>query len=150
MSTQPATAPPAAPGAGPAPGQADYEDRGPGHAAGNLTKAPELRMTNDGRPVTTLRLADTPREWDKQAGVWVDLPTVYTDVQCWGRTAENVVECLLKGDRVAAVGRWQCRSWHDAQGARQERVTLVARDIGPSLLFRMANPDRSSATRRPG
>lgn len=112
-----------------------YTDKGEGAISGNITKEPELRFTGDGKPLVVLRVAESIRQRDDESGEWKDGPTAYYDVTAWGKQAENVAECLVKGDRVAVVGRWQQQDYSDAQGAPQTKMVLVARDIGPSLLF---------------
>lgn len=119
-----------------------YTDLGPGAFGGNLTKAPELRFTSEGKPIAVMRLADTPRVKDPATGQWADGATVYADVQVWNQAAYHAVEHLIRGDRVAAVGRWQSRKWHNSQGEQHERISLIARDLGPSLLFKPATVHR--------
>ena len=48
---------------------------------GNLAADPELRHTNGGRAVTSLRVAANPRRYDRQGGQWVDGATNYFDVE---------------------------------------------------------------------
>lgn len=120
----------------------EYEDRGAGSLAGNLTRDPELRFTPGGRPVASLRVAETPRVLNRRTQRWEDGETVFHDVTLWSDQAENAAECLQKGDRVVAVGRWQSRTYTDRDGAVQERIALRADDLGPSLKFRMATPAR--------
>ena len=119
------------------------EDRGPGSVAGNITKDPELRYTNNGKAVSNLRLAASERVKDDKTGQWKDGPVAFYDVQCWGNLAENVCEYLSKGDRVVAEGRWAATHWEDKEGKIQERVYLRARDLGPSMMFRGAQVVRS-------
>lgn len=118
------------------------EDRGPGSVTGNMTRDPDLRYTNAGRPVTNLRIASSERVLDEQTGQWKDGPTVYYDLQAWGNLAENIVNNLEKGDRIVAEGRWRVNRFEDKGGVIQERVYLNARDLGPSMIFRGARPDR--------
>lgn len=117
-------------------GRQSFTDLGDGHVSGNLTRDPELRFTTTGKPLASIRVADTPRVYDQGSGEWMDGPTVYQDVTIWGPMGERVAERLVKGDRICATGRWQQRSWTDAEGLTQSRKSLIARDIGPSLLAR--------------
>lgn len=112
-----------------------YTDRGPGAAAGNLTRDPELRYTPAGRAIASLRLADTERVQAKGGSGWTDGPTSFYDVMVWGDQAERACGHLRQGDRVAAVGRWQDQEWTDPEGKERSRLVLVARDLGASLLF---------------
>jgi single-strand DNA-binding protein len=117
-------------------------DRGPGSVAGNVTKDPDLRYTPQGRAVTTVRVAASSRVRNDRTGEWEDGPTEYFDVTAWGQLAENIIESLQKGDRIVAEGRWVANSWVDNDGVEHERITLTARDLGPSMLFRCARPVR--------
>ena len=56
---------------------------------GNLTRDPELRSTNSGLPVCSLRVACNTRR--KQGDEWVDKPN-YFDVTVFGKQGENVAE----------------------------------------------------------
>lgn len=120
-----------------APPRAEKErkDLGPGSLAGNLTADPALRYTPNGRAVASLRVAVTPRVKDAKSGQWKDGPAQFFDVTAWGQLAENCVQYLAKGHRIVADGQWESRSWEDTEGVIQERVGLVARDLGPSMLF---------------
>lgn len=113
-----------------------YQDIGPGSLSGNLTRPAELRYTPEGRAVVTLRIAETERVRDEETGSWSDGETQFYDVVIWGDQGEHAAECLDKGDRIAAVGSWQEQKWTDDQGQERSKTVLVARDVGPSLLFR--------------
>ena len=119
------------------------DDRGPGSVSGNLTKDPDLRWTNGGTAVSNLRIASSERIKDSKTGEWKDGPTAYFDVTCWGRLAENVCEVLQKGDRIVAEGRWVSNTYENSEQQIVERITLRARDLGPSMAFRTARPDRA-------
>lgn len=114
------------------------DDRGPGSVAGNLTKDPELRYTANGTPVSNLRVAVSERIQAADTGEWIDGPTSYFDVQCWGQLAENAVNYLERGARIVAEGRWVSNAWVDKDGENQERIVLRARDLGPSMAYRGA------------
>lgn len=113
-----------------------YEDVGPGFVSGNLTRPPELRYTPEGRAVVTLRIAETERQRDEDTGEWKDGETQFWDVIIWGDQGEHAAEDLDKGDRIAAVGSWQKQNWTDQEDQPRSKTVLVARDVGPSLLFR--------------
>lgn len=124
------------------PGGTTYEDKGDGWVAGNLTRQPELRYTPGGRAVASMRVAETSRVKNAQTGKWEDGPTEFSDVTAWGEQAEHLIESLSKGDRIVAVGTWQEQSWADKDGQQHSKMVLVARDLGPSLLFRQATVNR--------
>tara|TARA_R110000824_G_scaffold2991_5_gene13698 strand:+ start:6149 stop:6580 length:432 start_codon:yes stop_codon:yes gene_type:complete len=61
---------------------------------GNLTKDPELRSLNDGKAVTTLRVAvNSGRD-----------QTIYVNVTVWDKPAENCCTYLKKGSPVTVRG----------------------------------------------
>ena len=113
-------------------------DEGPGSLAGNLTRDPELRYTPQGKPVVSLRVAVSDRVKDPDTGKWSDAPAEFFDVAAWGDFAERIAEHLSKGQRIVCEGRWESQEWEDPEGKVQTRVVLVARDLGPSLVFRGA------------
>lgn len=115
--------------------QGDRADLGPGSLSGNLTKDPELRYTQQGRAVASMRLAVTDRVKDPDGDRWKDGETRFFDVAAWGQLGERAANCLAKGDRVVCDGQWESRAWEDKDGNTQEAIALVARDLGPSLLF---------------
>ena len=125
----------------------DAEELGEGHISGNLTQDPELRYTPTGRAVTKMRLAYSQRVKNPGTNRWEDGPPEYYDIDVWGKQGENCAEAFIRGDRVVAVGTWFRRSWTTRDGEQRTSVTLTARDIGPSCLFRQVSINR---TRRSG
>lgn len=122
-----------------------YEDQGPGGAAGNLTRNPELRFTPAGRAIASMRIADTERIQAKGGSGWTDGPTTFYDLMVWGDQAIRAADHLQQGDRVAAIGRWQLQKWTDPEGTERTRTVLVCRDLGASLLFKAVSILRTQA-----
>ena len=112
--------------------------------AGNLGSDPEIRFTPSGKAVVTLSVATNPRRYDKDTGQWETLDTVWVRVIVWEDMAENVAECLRKGDRVLAFGRWQTREFEDREGEQRSITELIAEEIGPSLRWSVFPPDGDS------
>lgn len=119
-----------------------YTDLEDGYLSGNMTRDAELRFTPEGRAVATLRVAETLRVKDPKSEQWGDGPTNFYDVTVWGEQAQNVSEDLVSGDRIVVVGKWQKQEWTADDGSDKEKLVLVARDIGPSLLFKRATVQR--------
>lgn len=86
---------------------------------GNLGADPEIRFTQDGRPIATLRLATTD-SWKDQQGQ-VQERTEWHRVVIFGKVAEIAQQYLRKGSKVYIEGQLQTRKWTDNQG--QERYT---------------------------
>jgi single-strand DNA-binding protein len=94
---------------------------------GNLTKDPELRSTQGGTSVCSLRVAVNTRRKDA-SGEWVDKPN-YFDVTVWGAQGENCSTYLSKGRPVAVDGRLEWREWEDKQGNKRQSVDIVADSV---------------------
>jgi hypothetical protein len=62
--------------------------------AGNLVDTPELRFTNNGTPVTNLRVAVTQRI--QQDGEWRDGDTSFFKVNVWRGQAEHLADSLSR------------------------------------------------------
>lgn len=114
------------------------ESLGEGHISGNLTQDPELRFTPTGRAVAKLRVAYAQRVKDPATNQWQDGEPQFYDIDVWGRQGENCAEALQRGDRIVAVGEWFRRRWTDREDKPRTSITLTARDIGPSMLFKLA------------
>lgn len=120
----------------------DRADKGAGSLAGNITRDPELRYTENGKAVVSIGVAFAERVKNAKTGVWEDGDTAFYEIQAWGNLAENICQELQRGDRIVAEGRWQEQSWEDKQGSIQTKVVLVARDLGPSMMFKAASVKR--------
>ena len=110
---------------------------------GNLTEDPEVRFTQGGAAVANLRVAVTTRIKDDQG--WKDGDTSYFRVTVWRTLAEHAADSLSKGDRVIVCGRLKTRTWETPEGETRTVVELDAEDIGPSLKWATAKPERASA-----
>lgn len=111
---------------------------------GNLTADPELRFTPSGAAVANFTIASTPRTYDKQAGEWRDGDALFLRCNVWRAAAENVAESLTRGTRVIAQGRLKQRSFETKEGEKRTVVELEVDEVGPSLKFAQAFPQRTS------
>ena len=94
---------------------------------GNLTKDPELRHTQSGMAVCSLRLAVNTRRKD-ETGQWVDKPN-YFDITVWGNQGERCAQYLSKGRPVAIDGRLEWREWEAQDGSKRQAVEVVAESV---------------------
>ena len=94
---------------------------------GNLTRDPELRSTQGGTSVCSLRIASNTRRKDA-SGNWVDKPN-YFDVTVWGAQGENCAQYLSKGRPVAIDGRLEWREWQDQQGNKRQSIEIIADSV---------------------
>jgi single-strand DNA-binding protein len=96
---------------------------------GNLGKDPEVRYTQGGQAVTSLRIA-TSRSWlDKQSGQRKE-ETEWHEVEVWGKQAEACAKYLAKGKSAFVEGRIKTEKWQDKQtGQDKYRTKIVAEDV---------------------
>jgi single-strand DNA-binding protein len=109
---------------------------------GNLTDDPEVRFTPQGTTVASFRLAVTPRVKDGEG--WKDGDTSFFRINVWRELAEHVTDSLAKGDRALVLGRLKARSWDTPQGERRSVVEVEAEEVGPSLKWATATPQRAN------
>jgi single-strand DNA-binding protein len=108
---------------------------------GNLTDDPELRHTQAGAAVVTLRLASN-RRWNDRDGQQQE-ETTYLNVNCWRELAENVAATLHKGDRAVAIGRLRVRSYENREGQTVWVTEIEADEVAPSLRWATASIERA-------
>jgi single-strand DNA-binding protein len=90
--------------------------------AGNLTRDPELRFTNDGIPVCSFGLAvNRVRSRSEE----VD----FFDISAWRELGETVANYKKKGDPILLEGRLQYRTWEAQDGSRRSKVDVVADNV---------------------
>ncbi len=109
---------------------------------GNLTDDPEVRFTPQGTTVASFRLAVTPRVKDGEG--WKDGDTSFFRINAWRDLAEHVTDSLSKGDRALVLGRLKTRSWETPEGERRSAVEVEAEEVGPSLKWATATPQRAN------
>ncbi|HLG20004.1 MAG TPA: single-stranded DNA-binding protein [Bdellovibrionota bacterium] len=101
---------------------------------GNLGADPEIRYTQGGVPVATLRVA-TSEQWKNKNGQKEER-TEWHRVVLWSRLAELAGQYLSKGRQVYLEGRIQTRSWDDKEGKKRYSTEVVATQMqflgGPS------------------
>jgi len=95
---------------------------------GNLTRDPEVRSTNSGLSVCSLRLAVNSRRKDGTTGNWVDEPN-YFDITVFGAQGENCARFLSKGRPVAVDGRLRWREWQTDNGDKRQAIEVIAESV---------------------
>lgn len=92
---------------------------------GRLTKAPELRYTAQGTPVTSFTLAV---DRDYQGG-GNERQTDFIDCVAWRQTAEFVSKYFSKGSMAIVTGRLQIRDWEDKNGGKRRSAEVMADSV---------------------
>jgi len=106
---------------------------------GNLADDPELRYTQGGVAVVSIRVGSTPRTFNRSTNEWVDGETVWVRCTAWREVAENVAQSLTKGARVVVTGRLKAPSaYQTAQGEARASLELEIDEVGPSLRYATA------------
>jgi single-strand DNA-binding protein len=100
--------------------------------AGNIVRNPALTVTSSGRSRVVFRFASTPRRFDSAKQEWVNGETLFLDVTCWHRLAEQVDASLRGGDPVVVTGRLRQRSY-EVEGQRRTVYEIDAQHVSPDL-----------------
>lgn len=93
---------------------------------GRLTRAPELRYTNNGTAVASFSLAVDRDIKDKQTG---ERGVDFIPVVAWRGTAEFVSKWFDKGSMAVVSGRLQNREYTDKDGHKRTATEVVADNI---------------------
>ncbi len=87
---------------------------------GRLTADPQLRYTNDGKPVCNFTLA-VDRPGTNEAD--------FFDIVTFGNLADISSKYLYKGRLVLVEGRLQTRTYETQEGVKRKVWEIVARDM---------------------
>jgi single-strand DNA-binding protein len=111
---------------------------------GNLGKDPEIRRTNDGRPIANLRIA-TSESWRDKASGEKKEKTEWHSVVIFNENLCKIAEQYLrKGAKVYVEGQLQTRKWQDQQGQDRYSTEVVLQGFGGTLT--MLDGARSGAS----
>jgi single-strand DNA-binding protein len=127
------------------------DDKGkPVAKIGNVTRTPELKFGNSsGKAFAKFGLAVNPYVPEGQPKP----ETIFYEVTAFGSLAENIAECVHKGNRVLVIGTGKFETWTDREGAERTTKTILADAVGPDLRFVTAvlsGSSKSSADTGPG
>jgi single-strand DNA-binding protein len=100
---------------------------------GNLGADPEIRRTQDGRPIANLRVATTDSWRDKTTGERRER-TEWHRVVIFNENLCRIVEQYLKkGAKVYLEGSLQTRKWQDQQGQDRYSTEVVLQGFNGQL-----------------
>jgi len=100
---------------------------------GNLGADPEIRRTQDGRPVANLRVATSETWRDKGTGERRER-TEWHRVVIFSEPLCRIVEQYLKkGSKVYLEGQLQTRKWTDQQGQERYSTEVVLQGFNSQL-----------------
>ncbi len=107
--------------------------------AGNLTRDPELRFTNDGVPVANFGLAVNDKRSKREDAV------DFFDVTAWRELGETIATYKRKGDPILVEGKLQYRTWEARDGSKRSKVDVVAHNV--QFLGKGQNGDGAGSSR---
>ena len=92
---------------------------------GRLVRDPELRRTQSGKAVVSIRIA-CDRDFKTAEG---SRQADFLDVTAWQNTAEFISRYFTKGRMIIVDGRLQVREWTDKDGNRRNSVEIIADSV---------------------
>jgi single-strand DNA-binding protein len=114
---------------------------------GNLGADPEIRRTQDGRPIANLRIATSETWRDKNSGERKE-KTEWHSVVIFNEGLCKVAEQYLKkGSTVYIEGQLQTRKWQDQSGADRYSTEVVLQGFNGNLTMLGGRGDGGGAAR---
>lgn len=108
---------------------------------------PEMRFSPSGMAVCTIRgVASSRKEEPKGSGNWVDDKTAWVSVVGFGKIGEHMVETFQKGDLMVVMGKLEVQEWTDNENNKRITVQVLVDEIGPSIRWNHAVPNRDRNT----
>lgn len=92
---------------------------------GNLGADPEIRRTQDGRPIVNLRIATSESWRDRTSGERRERTEWHRVVIFSEGLAKVAEQYLKKGAKVYVEGQLQTRKWQDQSGAERYTTEIV-------------------------
>lgn len=100
---------------------------------GNVGADPEIRRTQDGRPIANLRIATSERWKDRNSGEWKEKTEWHTVVIFTEGLAKVCEEYVKKGSFVAIEGQLTTRKWQDQSGQDRYSTEIVLQGFNCAL-----------------
>lgn len=107
--------------------------------SGNVGRDPELKYSASGTAVVKFSVADTTGKDDNKKTVW-------HDVVVFKEQAEHVAASVKKGSRVIVTGRLDKSEYTGKDGAKKQRVEVIADDVSISLRWSAYGDDTNINT----
>ena len=89
---------------------------------------PELRFTQQGKAVLSIRLAFNDSRYNEETRQWENSKTFYVDATAWEQTAERLADQIRKGDQVYVSGRLETQSC-EKDGEKKSKPSLTVRTM---------------------
>lgn len=115
---------------------------------GNLGADPEVRRTQDGRPIATINLATSESWRDRSSGERREKVEWHRVVIFNESLAKIAEDYLKKGAKVYVEGQLQTRKWQDQNGNDRYSTEVVLQGFNATLT--MLDGRREGSGYRPG
>ena len=102
---------------------------------GNLGADPEIRRTQDGRPIANLRVATSESWRDRNTGERRERTEWHRVVIFSEGLAKVAEQYLKKGARIYVEGQLQTRKWQDQQGQDRYSTEVVLQGFNSQLVM---------------
>lgn len=102
---------------------------------GNLGADPEIKRTQDGRPIANLRIATSDTWRDKNTGERREKTEWHRVVVFSEGLCKVIEQYLKKGSKVYIEGSLQTRKWQDQSGADRYSTEVVLQNFGGTLVM---------------
>ena len=100
---------------------------------GNLGRDPEIRRTQDGKPIANLNIATSETWRDKTTGERKEKTEWHRVVVFNEGLCKIVEQYIKKGSKVYLEGQLQTRKWTDKDGAEKYSTEIVLQGFGGVL-----------------
>lgn len=114
---------------------------------GNLGADPEIRRTQDGRPIANLRIATSESWRDKNTGERKEKTEWHTVVIFNEGLCKVAEQYLKKGSTVYVEGQLQTRKWQDQSGQDRYSTEVVLQGFNGNLTMLGGRGDGAGASR---
>lgn len=113
---------------------------------GNLVVDPEIRRTQDGRPIANLRLATSETWKDKATGERKEKSEYHRVVVFNEGLCKVIEQYCQKGQKLYIEGQLQTRKWTDQSGAEKYSTEVVLNGYGGVVTMLDKPPARDEQT----
>ncbi|MEH6691323.1 MAG: single-stranded DNA-binding protein [Pseudorhizobium pelagicum] len=100
---------------------------------GNVGADPEIRRTQDGRPIASLRIATSETWRDRTSGERREKTEWHSVVVFVEGLCKLVEQYVKKGSKLYVEGQLQTRKWQDSQGTDRYSTEIGLQGFGAKL-----------------
>lgn len=113
---------------------------------GNLAADPEVRRTNDGKPIVNMRVVTNETWRDKNSGERRERAEFHRVVIFNEGLCGIAEKYLMKGSKVHLEGQLQTRKWQDQSGSDRYSTEIVLQGFNCALTMLDAAKDERGST----